>query len=364
MKTSVDVPDNYVPMNDSDLVRKYESFVARLVARYNRVDSNYKDLLQHVWLQIIERRVLQKYNDSTGRMPKQLTALQACSVLQVTWGQWKMILWRGFKGDDRVADKYRVPAELGRKILTRDHGICHRCNRDMEGLRATLLEAKLQNKKVWLATREKLAKLGVPVTKKVFWVAERVGSTPRRGNPIASYRTTCLFCFQKEHPEVQPVRQKSTWAPTPIKGTWGSKAAVYSTEDIEKLKAMRANCPKAKKHEEIPSVQVQTKSLFKLYLARAVHNIYANWCRTKSRREKEMYPAPTEDGQAWETFLEDQVGPRPDVLVDLYRAVKRASKGDEKVADQMVMLLAEGKTFEDVVERLSLPKGLVKMLQK
>lgn len=379
-KSVLSVSDDYIPKDNNDLVRHYESFVALLVRRYNRVDSNFDDLLQHVWMKLIEVKIIDKYmasGSTPASLPKRMTAAQACGYLKVTWSQWKMIHWRAQKGDDRVADKIRVSKTLMSQVLDRDHGVCHHCGLDMHRLQLALEGLKKTDRAAWKVRRAAMASKGIPETKKVFWIAERTSV----GDSLESFKTACLFCTHKHQP-ASVVRTKSAWAPAPVEGTWASRKALFNREDIERLKMMRETTRRCVKHdgvvEETPSFEPpKSRSLFKLYLARTVHNIYANWCRTRSRRYKEMYLAPTEDGQAWESFLEDPNGSRQEDMVSLYHAVKQIAAGQENFRNvdltskeneakevQILGLVADGYSLPEIVQKLSLPKAVLRAFAK
>jgi len=373
-----DVPDDYVPRTNDDLYRTYASFVARLVTRYNRVTSNYEDLLQHVWYKLIEVDVIGKYNASGGSLPKKLTALQACSHLQITWIQFKKILHRHRVGDNRHTDRVRgVADELRDRVFERDHGVCACCGSNMHEFQEKMEFGRLNpdlhhtnkhNGKQY--THAELIKLlGISPKQRIFWYAEKVGKIKRGGDHLPAYQTICFRCWNKKSDGVQ--KSKSEWAPAPIEGTWASKKAMYAREDIERLKMMReGRKDRCKKHVDIDPLVFHTKSFFKLYLARSVHNIYANWCRTRDRRYKEHFPGiDAESGKSWEETLEDPTGPRQENLLAVYEAAKviaygdRDGGGESKVHEEVLALAAEGHTLAEIVQKLSLPKTALKALQ-
>lgn len=379
--SKVEVPDDYVPKDYDDLCRTYKPFVVRLVTRYNQVNTNFDDLCQHVWFKIIENKVIEKYHRSGPGLPQQVTALQACALLQITWSQWKMIVWRGLRGDDRFADDLRVPAALSAQVFERDQGVCHCCGSDMarfqEAMRATKARAKISAKKAkgepteawqrWRNTCEAIEAKGVSSKRRIFWVVESIRDASP-DNSIDDLRTACLFCVHRKGAGSPAIRRKSEWAPTPISGGWASKKAMYSMADVERVKAQREGSKRAKIHGEIDPnavvVATPSKNRFKLYLAKTVHNIYANWCRTRSRRYKELYPAPHEDGQAWESFLEDSTSARPDTLVELYQAVKKIGAKSGGRQDEVLALLGEGFSLTEVVQKLSLHKSLLRAVTR
>lgn len=373
-KAGSNLPDDYVPKDNDDLVVQYQAFVTRLVTRYNRVNTNFQDLLQHVWMKLIEVKIIDKYNSSGGSLPKKMTALQAASYLQMTFGQFKVTVWRHLVGDDRDADALRVPVPVRDAVYDRDRGVCHKCGASAVSAESKLNALKVEDPAKWKAKRrEMLEKFDISMSRRILWVAEKVPGV-KSATVIENYRTTCLCCIHATK-VAKTIRKKSKWAPTPIQGGWASKKALYAKEDIERFKMQREDDDRCKKHE-IQLILPQTKSLFKLYLARAVHNIYANWCRTRSRRYKEFYPGPNEEGQAWESFLEDK-SCLPDDMVVLYQAIKLAASGEEEMRNvdlqghsneetevQICGLLVEGYSMADVIQKLSLSKSVLRALAK
>lgn len=400
---------DYVPSDNNDLVRHYEPFVTRLVTRYNRVSTNFKDLLQHVWMKLIEVKIIEKYEKSCGTLPKTMTATQACSYLGMKFQAFKFAIYRHQVGDDRVADALRAPKAITNAVFERDHGNCWRCGQDMDRFQRVLtamrtrdagsLDGEFQSisvqfadetvtisvmpKKVtYTAFRQRLKdEYGITPWHRVFWFAERVPGTFNRTS-ADSYRTTCLFCHHKINPITERVRRKSAWAPMPIQGGYGSQKAVYNTEDIERFKAMREETKSRKSKTalvkteavsaEVVVFQPQRRTLFKLYLARTVHNIFVNWCRTRSRRYKEEYHGDREDGSSWDSFLED-ARCRPDDMVDLYhtskllvsgegdiRSVDFNSKDLNETQEKLLTLLADGYTLSEVVTKLALSPAVLK----
>lgn len=368
------VPDEYVPTSNQDLIDTFGTFVARLVTKYNRVFLNYDDLLQHVWLKLFEVDVLEKYNRS-GSLPQKITALQACAYLQITWGQFKVIVWRANFGERRRLDQVRVVTDrLQDMIFDRDHGLCHCCGRDMDRLGKKLAFYRENAKRSHVSEQtgeshsylELVRLLGISPRQRFFWYADKIGeSSPN--DPISGYVTTCFLCWANKYGDP---KEKSKWAPLPVEGSWSSKHALYDRKDIERLKEMRDGSKRCKKHEEIEAVIFHAKCPFKMYLARAVHNIYANWCRTRDRRYKEHLPNPDAvTGEAWETTLVDSFQPQQDDLLALYEASKLIAYGDRegvtdsKVHEDVMDLAAEGYSVPEIVRKLSLPTNRADVLQ-
>lgn len=357
------VPDDFVPQNFTVLYDTYSPFVTRLVTRYNRVQANFEDLLQHVWMKLVEVDVIQKYHDSSS-LPKRMTALEACVYLQMNWQSWKRAIHRHLIGEDRHLDRIRsVSKDTKAKVLRRDHGICHCCGTNMvefakafEKLKHDPLRAK--------GFKKSLAALKLSSKQKTFWYAERRDVPIKRCVSEAErYQTTCFLCLRQSSPPV--VRSKSEWAPTPIEGTWASKKAYYSRESIERFRLEREARGKHKSSEICPR-KLKSKPFFKLYLARAVHNIYANWCRTRSRRYKEHFPGTDpETGRSWEDTLVSSTASQ-DILAELHEAVRilidSSSEIITRAHEEVIILLAKGCTPEEIVVRLGLPRRGLKTL--
>jgi DNA-directed RNA polymerase specialized sigma24 family protein len=405
---------DYIPSDANDLVRYYEPFVARLVTRYNRVHTNYKDLLQHVWLKLFEVNIIGKYQRSGTAQPKMMTAAEACSHLGMSFQSFKKAIHRHQVGDDRVADALRAPTVINKAVFERDKGCCWRCGQDMDRLQRALTAMRAQEKlrkkdrknpsefqgllvefgvdfelKISLkprtskyqALRQTLKeKYGITAWHRNLWIAERTPGTFNRTS-ADSYRTTCLFCLHAMNPVSSRVRRKSEWAPTPSQGGYASQKATYRMEDIERFKSMREESAKKKtalvpvKSTALALPTTPKRTLFKLYLARAVHNIYANWCRTRSRRYKEEYRGNEEDGSPWESFLEDSHAIRPDDMVDLYHTSKLLVSGEEDIRDvdmsskdheaaqeKLLTLLSEGYSLPEAAQKLALPQSVLKVV--
>ena len=355
------VPDDFVPENYTVLYDIYSPFVTRLVTRYNRVQANFEDLLQHVWMKLIEVSVIQKYHASSS-LPKKLTALEACTYLQISWQSWKRLMQPPLvEGDQHLVSIQSVSKVTKEKVLHRDHGVCHCCGHDMIAFAESF--EKLKNDPLRVNGFKKvLVDLNLSSKQKTFWYAEKIDVPLRKGvTTIDRYQTTCFLCLRNSTPVVH---LKSDWVPTSIEGSWDSKTALYSRESIERFKLERASRGKTKS-EEVCQRKFKSKPFFKLYLARAVHNIYANWCRTRSRRYKEHFPGTDpETGRSWEDTLVSSMVTQ-DVLAELHEAVKILVDSNEVLTqthEEVIVLLAKGCTPEEIVVRLGLPRHGLKTL--
>ncbi len=71
---------NVIPTDNTDLYMKYKSVVEMTVRRYNRVSRHHDDIVQHVWLKLIEVGIINKYLAS-GSLPERLTVSQIAYYL-------------------------------------------------------------------------------------------------------------------------------------------------------------------------------------------------------------------------------------------------------------------------------------------
>jgi DNA-directed RNA polymerase specialized sigma24 family protein len=153
-------------------------------------------------------------------------------------------------------------------------------------------------------------------------------------------------------------RDRHTWMPVPISGGWASRKALYATEDIEQLLASGFFRKKHKTDYICP----RSRSKFKPYLAKSIHNIWSNWCRTRSRKYKEQYLAPLEDGTAWESLASDPFAATPETKAELNLIVEKLDKsGGGGRRDEIGQLLAQGRSLADIVQELSLPKSMLRL---
>jgi hypothetical protein len=177
----------------------------------------------------------------------------------------------------------------------------------------------------------------------------------------------CFLCWNKEANQLR----KSKWGLTPVTGTYSSKHTLYSREDAEAYKALVEASPRHRVRPEIdPDAFFKVKAKFRYYLARAVHNIFKNWCRGEDRKHKEHTPgADAVTGKSWEDTLEDSAGPRQEDLLLLYEVSKTMSRGrngviQPEIQESILSLAAEGFTGQEIISKLNLPKSILKALGK
>lgn len=369
--------DDYVPTNCDDLYKAYAPFVTRLVTRYNRVSANFEDLLQHVWVEILRVDLITKYNSSIGSIPKVLTAEQACSYLGMTWGGFKYMMIRMVNGDHRSKNKsaFRwATLSLEQEVLQRDGHACHHC-----GVNTRALQHCLDDH--WLFSNRKdyailMTRLGLPSSHRTFYYVGFDESVPiKKGDTFkVRYKVFCSTCVTKLFGSVPESRStvkgnSDRMYVAPASGTYGSRKATYHTVDIERIKSDRETDPRCKRNPSVPPLKLQPKPYFKLYLARSVHNIYANWCRTRDRKYKEHFPGVDPDtGKSWEETLIDGYGPRQETIYALHETLSVFFGGDERLIEakheELLSLVAKGLTVEEIVVRMKLPKKVLKDLSR
>jgi len=335
--------DDYIPVDNKDLVRVYGTYVARLVTRHNRVNSNFDDLLQHVWMKLFENRVIEKHRASLGHLPKQLTGAQAASYLRISWFTFLQRVHRG-----------AMKEKLGVDIYRREKGVCGSCGCDTVKFAASLEHLRQNNPDVFPVVVDRLRKsLDLDSLPQRYWVADE-------GNTGA--KTLCVFCAKRRGLKAALFR----WYPVPAKGSWASRTAMYDREDVERLKLVLEYEKDNAVDPNADPASVLSKSLFKQYLARSVHNIYANWCRTRSRRYQEQYKGNDEaTGRAWEDTLGDPFGARQESIVELKMTVEYlAGSGDPDEStpeneNDVIEMFDAGKSIQDVARKMNIrPKVL------
>jgi len=224
-----------VPRDNKELYVRYSTNVARLVRKYDVVGRHFDDMLQAVWLRLLEADILGKYDTSLDRPPPILTGRQAAQHLSITWSQWRVAMWR---------------TEVG----------IH------------------------------------------------------------------------------------SWAPVPLSGRRVQKGATFYRAEVE------AVAFHFKRHDEIePEAfrQESSKGKFESYLTMAVKNTYRNFCRTLSRKDRDLYFPPDEQGNPWESKVAC-CGAAPDVQAELHMMIGGA--GDQ--AGDAMDLLDDGYSMAEVVTKL------------
>lgn len=160
------------------------------------------------------------------------------------------------------------------------------------------------------------------------------------------------------------------WMPEPVQGTRQSQRAQYTAADVLDLEILSKNVEsKVFIRREVPVRQmvVQIKPLspnaFKFYLTRAVHNHFANWCRTRSRRYKELVLPPMEDGSAWESRLEQAMSLDDASVIDMATHFRSAHVDlDTDRGVQILDMVAEGYSLTDAVSKYDSAQAKIKAI--
>jgi len=239
-----------VPKNYDELQKQYGALIYKLLLKYNKVERNMEDLHSYVWVKILEASLLERFEDYVSRQtPKVLSALECCVFLGVSWGQWITAMGSYHVGEARGTDQYgNVRRRQGR----------------------------------WMPTPINLAEFEA------------------RGLPGYSAKSA-LFAFDDiVRLSVDEVRLNNGKIRRPFR--------VMGRDIDSEGRVVGETRPEGL--IKFPDVHV-TKAQFRNYLATAVLNHYANFCRTAERRHKERpvtLPAflREDDAPSWESTLPDQ----------------------------------------------------------
>lgn len=157
------------------------------------------------------------------------------------------------------------------------------------------------------------------------------------------------------------------WMPSPVAGEATSTDALWSVDDVEKYEPLAAAY-----HEKVAEseglIPRPTAAQFRTYVQRAVHNAFANWVRTHSRRHKErvidlLVSVPTDHNGGMDRkidlfdVVQDVEAPlaRLEAAVEVSQTVARMRLG-EREADFMA-LLGDGYTALEAARKLNLSRA-------
>jgi DNA-directed RNA polymerase specialized sigma24 family protein len=150
------------------------------------------------------------------------------------------------------------------------------------------------------------------------------------------------------------------WMPLPLKGTYSSRKAIYKTSDILALREagrLKRRSPEAELPELPASDSTPTRGRFESYLTSAIHNHFANFCRSKERKDKDIYLAPCDDGSAWESGVAD-AGETPEDCAEVRMAM--AKLGDQGM--EVLRLLDQDYTLTKACARAMIPLAKIRMI--
>ena len=160
------------------------------------------------------------------------------------------------------------------------------------------------------------------------------------------------------------------WMPSPLEGSPDSLAALWGVDDILQYGEV-AHQYHEKAGESDCLIPVPTAAKFRTYLMWCVHNAFANWCRTYSRRHREraidLYVRPPSglDSRGADLF---------DLVLDSDLPLRRLEAGTAvretlrhfalgATQDDFVGLLSEGYTALEAASKLNLPKQTVRRIE-
>jgi hypothetical protein len=290
-------------------------------------------------MKLFETNIIEKYNQSVNRM----TAQQACNYLGMSWDSFRITVWRGTLGDNRLSSLNKgVPNEVIQEVLNRDHGICSVCSRDMVLFKKILDAGRCSsdpNERLGYLNVTKFLRLSL---KSSLWYIEKIDIGEKW--ITSNCKTMCFLCMAKK-----TEKNEKPWYPIPVSGGWSSKEAIYNRDDIECLRSIRQSYGKPVGNDMKP------KTCFRSYLSRSVHNIFANWCRTRDRRYKELLPGSNPNNEkSWEESIEDLTGPQQEINAELNEVYR--SMDLESTQKNIVDLITEGCSISDIVKKLAIPK--------
>jgi DNA-directed RNA polymerase specialized sigma24 family protein len=103
-----------IPRNYKEMEKQYGGFVAATLRKYNKVNRNFSELLAHIWMRLIHVDVIGKFMASVAeKMPRTMTATEACHLLGVTFGQWRTKMWAYHVGDPVIRNGRMVCRKQG-----------------------------------------------------------------------------------------------------------------------------------------------------------------------------------------------------------------------------------------------------------
>ena len=154
------------------------------------------------------------------------------------------------------------------------------------------------------------------------------------------------------------------WMPDPVAGDPTTGDAMWNTLEIVRFKNAGSFEPTEASEATIPEA---TPGKFKQYLANCVHNAFANWLRTRSRRHKERVidvlchvqmggrdGGPMDHDDLFDIVSPSQAHVRLERDVEIRRTIRKVSL---RPAEQdFVGLLAEGYTPTEAADALGLSK--------
>lgn len=83
-----------VPRDYNELYKNYAPFIAKIIQNRNKIDRDFKELLQHVWERLVHVDVIGKFvTHADKQVTKTMTAEEACVFLGISFNQWRTAMW-------------------------------------------------------------------------------------------------------------------------------------------------------------------------------------------------------------------------------------------------------------------------------
>jgi len=156
---------------------------------------------------------------------------------------------------------------------------------------------------------------------------------------------------------------KSRWVPLPVSGGYASKSAVFMIADIVRLRSEARFVTRLNPDQPLPQVApgvTVTRGRFEAYLTRCIHNHFANFCRTRERRDQDVYLAPMADGTAWEAGLHDCDSATPEERADLNLALSKLGDSGKDILE----LMDSGYTLSEACQRMNISVGSLRLVAR
>lgn len=282
-----------VPRTYTELQQQYGVYIYKLLNRFNKVERNFEDLHNTIWLKIMEAKFLERFEEHIDRqVPKVLNAIEACDLLGVSWQQWRAAMHTHHKGLVSLIDEEGNAVERRRGR--------------------------------WMPT---------PINVEEFKAKGVEGYASK--NALFSFLDVIQLTLEERINGV--IRRPFRVMGRMIDAEGNVVADTRPEGDIKIQKVL------------------VTPSQFRNYLSMAVLNHYANFCRTVKRRHKERPHTPSvqqEDPVAWEATLQDQKVVPADTVLELEEAREILKQTIDECMDGVPDCKPSAERGEEVLSKL------------
>lgn len=222
----------------------------------------------------------------------------------------------------------------------------------------------------FLASLER--RLALPETMTAAEAIDYLGlrwGTNHHAERFSSQWRSMILSATTGRPDKHGVKKPNNALPTPIgwkpgdRGHYSLKAVFY-TDDIVVLEESGYFKHRMPIWKQERVAQRATKAYFTAYLTRAIHNAYANWCRTRDRKYKECYLGEMPDGTSWESSLPDThfgtndvKQPTQEAAAEVALAVGVIRKHVGDATEDVLKLLADGNTLAEALHAVGTAKA-------